>query len=95
MKRVYAHDVARFAQFAQRVWNVDYCFEDPSRTALEGIRRMESFFREIGLPVTLKELGVKDDRLQEMARKCTERGPVGNFVKLGRDEVLEVFKLAV
>ncbi|MGA2764164.1 MAG: iron-containing alcohol dehydrogenase [Spirochaetia bacterium] len=95
MKRVYAHNVARFAQFAERVWNVEYCFEDPARTALEGIRRMEVFFREIGLPVTLKELGVKDDRLQEMARKCTERGPVGNFVKMGRDEVLEVYRLAV
>lgn len=95
MKKVYRHDVARFAQFAQRVWNVDYDFADPARTALEGIRRLEVFFHEIGLPVTLKELGVKDDRLQEMARKCTERGPVGNFVKLGRDEVLEVYKLAV
>jgi len=95
MKKVYRHDMARFAQFAQRVWNVDYDFADPARTALEGIRRLEVFFHEIGLPVTLKELGVKDDRLQEMARKCTERGPVGNFVKLGRDEVLEVYKLAV
>lgn len=47
------------------------------------------------MPVTLKELGVRDDRFSEMARKCTERGPVGNFVRLGRDEVLEVYKLAV
>lgn len=94
MKRVYRHDVARFAQFAERVWNVDHDFADPARTALEGIRRMEVFFREIGLPVTLEELGVRDDRYQEMARKCTERGPVGNFVKLGRDEVVEVYRLA-
>ena len=95
MKRVYTHDVARFAQFAGRVWNVDYNFEDPTRTALEGIRRMEAFFHQIGLPVTLQELGVRDDRFTEMARKCTERGPVGNFVKLGRNEVVEVYKLAV
>lgn len=94
MKKVYTHDVARFAQFAHRVWNVEDNFEDPARTALEGIRRLEDFFHDIGLPVTLKELGIKEDRLQEMARKCTERGPVGNFVKLGRDEVLEVYKLA-
>jgi len=95
MKRVYTHDVARFAQFAGRVWNVDYNFEDPTRMALEGIRRMEAFFHQIGLPVTLQELGVRDDRFTEMARKCTERGPVGNFVKLGRNEVVEVYKLAV
>jgi hypothetical protein len=95
MKKVYTHDVARFAQFAHRVWNVDYNFQDPASTAREGIRRLQVFFHEIGLPVTLNELGVKDDRLQEMARKCTERGPVGNFVKLGRNEVFEVYKLAV
>ncbi|MGO9411617.1 MAG: iron-containing alcohol dehydrogenase [Spirochaetia bacterium] len=95
MKKVYTHDVARFAQFAQRVFNVEVSFEDPALTALEGIRRLEVFFHEIGLPVTLKELGVKDDRLSEMARKCTERGPVGNFVKLDREEVLEVYTLAV
>jgi alcohol dehydrogenase len=95
MKKVYTHDVARFAQFAQRVFNVDMAFDDPARTAVEGIRRLAVFFHEIGLPVTLKELGVAGDRLSEMARKCTDRGPVGNFVKLGREEVLEVYKLAV
>jgi alcohol dehydrogenase len=95
MKKVYTHDVARFAQFAQRVFNVDMTFDDPARTALEGIRRLEVFFHEIGLPVTLKELGVTDDRFSEMARKCTDRGPVGNFVKLGREDVLEVYRLAV
>jgi alcohol dehydrogenase YqhD (iron-dependent ADH family) len=95
MKHVMGHDVARFAQFAARVWNVDYCFEDPARTAREGIRRLEVFFREIGMPVTLKELGVKDDRLEEMARKCTERGPIGSFVKLGEKEVRDIYTLAL
>jgi hypothetical protein len=94
MKRVYRHDVARFAQFAARVWNVDYDFGDPARTAREGIRRMEVFFREIGLSVTLEELGVEENRYSEMARKCTERGPVGNFAKLSRDTVGEIYRLA-
>jgi alcohol dehydrogenase YqhD (iron-dependent ADH family) len=93
MKHVMQHDVARFAQFAARVWNVDYCFEDPARTAREGIRRLEVFFREIGMPVTLKELGVKDDRLEEMARH--ERGPIGSFVKLGKKEVRDIYTLAL
>jgi hypothetical protein len=95
MKKVYTHDVARFAQFAQRVWNVEYDFRDPAQSALEGIRRLRAFFHDIGLPVTLKELGVRDDRLVEMARKCTERGPVGNFVKLSCDDVVAVYNLAV
>jgi alcohol dehydrogenase YqhD (iron-dependent ADH family) len=95
MRQVYTADVPRFAQFAVRVWDVEYDFGDPARTALEGIRRLKGFFSGIGLPTTLKELGVPADRLEEMARKSTEKGPLGNFVKLGAAEVLSVYKLAV
>lgn len=94
MKYVYKHNVGRFEQFAIRVWDVDYSFESPERTAIEGIKRMTDFFREIGLPVTLKELGVPDDRLEEMAQKCTEPGLQGNFVKLAKEDVLNILKLA-
>lgn len=97
MKHVYTHDVDRFAQFAVRVWNVEMDFENPKRTALEGIRRLEEFFSSIGLPVTLKELGIEDDRLEEMADKATDSNTntLGNFVKLDRDDVLEIYKLAI
>ena len=50
MKYVYKHNISRFAQFATRVWNVDYCFECPEKTALEGINRLQEYFRRIGLP---------------------------------------------
>ena len=96
MRHVYKNDVQRFAQFAVRVWDVEYDFNDPERTALEGVRRLSSFFHGVGLPTTLGELGVPDDRkLDEMARKCTERGTVGNFVSLGSADVRAVFGLAL
>lgn len=94
MEYVYKHNINRFAQFAVRVWNVDYAFESPEVTALEGIKRMKQFFRKIGLPVTLKELNIPNDRLEEMAAKGTETGTLGNFVKLGKDEVLSILLLA-
>lgn len=96
MKYVYKHDIERFAQYAVRVWNVDMDFTSPERTALEGIERLKGFFRQIGLPVTLEEAGIGDDRLEEMADKCTDWGKktVGNFVKLNRDDVLNILKLA-
>lgn len=95
MRHVYKNDVRRFAQFAVRVWGVEYDFQDPERTALEGIRRLEGFFRQIGLPTTLRELGVADEKtMDEMARKCTERGTVGNFVPLATVDVRAVYALA-
>jgi alcohol dehydrogenase len=94
MKYVYKHDVSRFVQFAVRVWGVEPDFRDIEKTALEGIERMKDFFRNIGLPVSLSDAEIPDERLEEMARKGTENGPLGNFVKLEKDDVLNILKLA-
>ena len=94
MRLVCAKDIRRFAQFAVRVWGVEEDFDNPERTALEGIRRLVGFYQRIGLPTSLKELGVTDDRSQEMAAKCVDRGNVGNFARLGAAEVQKVFALA-
>jgi len=94
MKYVYKQDLKRFAQFAVRVWNEEPDFNDIGKVALAGIKRLEDFYKRIELPGTLKEANVPYDRLEEMARKCTERGPVGNFVRLNKDDVLEILKLA-
>ena len=94
MKYVYKQDVERFAQFAVRVWNEEPDFNDIEKVALAGIKRLEEFYKKIGLPTTLKEANIPYDRLEEMAEKCTEGGPRGNFVKLNKDDVLEILKLA-
>jgi alcohol dehydrogenase YqhD (iron-dependent ADH family) len=94
MKYVYGLNVNRFVQFAVRVWDVDLSYGDLDKVALEGIRRLTAFFKEIGLPVTLEELGVPVDRLEEMAAKATETGPTGRFKKLYKEDVLEILNLA-
>lgn len=95
MKYVYTQDVKRFAQFAVRVWNVENAFWSAERTALEGIEKLQNFFKAIGMPINLTELGINDDRLEEMADKCTnsDTTTVGNFIKLGETDVLNVLKL--
>jgi alcohol dehydrogenase YqhD (iron-dependent ADH family) len=94
MKYVYKKDLERFAQFAVRVWNMEPDFYDMEKTALKGIEKLKEFFKRIGLPVTLKEANIPYDRLEEMAAKCTQRGPVGNFVKLDKDYVLTILEMA-
>lgn len=94
MRYVYKTNIKRFVQFAVRVWNIDEDFENPERTALEGIAALKNFFKSIGLPVTLGELNIPDDRLEEMAQKATEVSTVGEFVKLGKEDVLNIYKLA-
>ena len=95
MNYVYQHDLERFAQFAVRVFDVDPDFKDLEWTAKQGIKKLKEFFSEIGMPVTLKELDIPEDRLEEMAEKATQNGPQGNFVKLDKDDVLNIYKSAL
>lgn len=97
MKYVYKHDINRFAQFASRVWNVDYNYEAPENTALSGIQKLTEFLKSIGLPVKLSELGIDSSRIDEMANKCTgsDSHTVGNFVKLKQNDVYHILTLAI
>ncbi|WP_053955507.1 iron-containing alcohol dehydrogenase [Inediibacterium massiliense] len=96
MKYVYKHNINRFAQFAMRVWDVEYDFEYPENTALEGIRRLENFFQEIKMPTTLEELNIGQEHFEEMAQKCTQNKTqsVGSFVTLHEKDVVNIFQLA-
>lgn len=95
MKYVYKHDINRFAQFANRVFEVEIDLNDLEGTALKGIQALTNFFKEIGLPVTLEDANISDDRLEEMASKRTENGTIGSFVKLSKEDVLNIYKLAL
>jgi len=94
MRFVYKDNILRFAQFAQRVWNVDTNLNDLEWTALEGISRVEAFYREIGLPVSLSEISIGEDRFEEMAAKCVEDGSVGQFRELKKDDIMEIYRSA-
>jgi len=95
MKYVYKHNIERFIQFAINVWNVEPNFESPERIALEGVERLKRFFKDIGLPTSLSEANIGEDRLEEMATKATERGELGEFVKLKKEDVLNILRSAL
>jgi len=95
MRYVYKHNIERFIQFAVNVWNVEPNFESPERIALEGVERLKRFFKDIGLPTSLSEANIGEDRLEEMATKATERGELGEFVKLKKEDVLNILRSAL
>ncbi|NLF50251.1 MAG: iron-containing alcohol dehydrogenase [Leptolinea sp.] len=96
MKFVYKHDINRFAQWAIRVWNVDMDVFDTERVARTGIERLEAFSRSMGLGTRLSDLGIKGDRIDEMADKCTDKGTrtFGSFVSVDRESVKKILLLA-
>ena len=96
---VLRHDVGRFAQFAVRVMNCTMDFENPEAAALAGVRALEDFYRQMGMPTNLRELGLDgltDAQIRKMADKCTNGGKitVGSFVPLRTEDVETIFKMA-
>ena len=90
------HNPMRFAQFAVRVWGCEMDFEHPEKTALRGIEAYETFLREIGMPVTFRELGADPADIPAMAAKV-KRGPdgtTGNYVKLNTADIEAIYRIA-
>jgi len=91
MKYVYKYNMDRFLQFATRVWNVDHDFYNPEKTILEAIKKLEDFYKELGLPTRLGDLDIPDDRFEEMAEKAVKPGSIK---KIDAKDIVEIFKLA-
>jgi len=93
MKYVYKHDVARFVQFATRVWGVDAAGKTDEAVALEGIARMQAFFVSLGMPKTLQEAGGKVEDIPFLAGNIVN-GQTGKFVHLLPPQVEEILHIA-
>lgn len=96
MEYVYHHDKKRFVQFAVRVWDVDLAYGEEDEICMEGIRRMREFFKKLNMPLTFEDAGLPTNAFEEMAEKATygDTIPVGNFVKLGKDEIIDIYNLS-
>jgi alcohol dehydrogenase YqhD (iron-dependent ADH family) len=98
MKFVYKHDLPRFVQFAVRVFGIEENFHNPEETALRGIKALSDFFTSVGMPRTLKEIGIEEKDFSAIAKKTrkfdTVKETVGNFYPLTCADIEEILKLA-
>lgn len=89
-------DVGRFAKLARLVFDVQT--DDEEAAALEGIAKMEAFFKEIDMPTSLTELGIQptEEQYWDMAKKCTKRDMVkeGCFGQLTSADIYKIYKMA-
>lgn len=95
MKYVYSHNVNRFVQYANRVWNIDINFNNLEETALLGIEKTEEFFKSLGLPTRLNEVSIDDSKFAEMAEKACVFGPIGGFIKLKPEDIIKILKICL
>lgn len=91
---VYKANIDRWYQYANRIWGL---FDDDKESAiLLAIDKQEEFYREIGMPISLKELGVKESDLETLALMTSKNKTrtIPGYKPLGYQEILDIFTLA-
>ena len=93
-RHIYKDGIGKFMRFAGRVWGLDReDYKSDEAFALAGIGELEAFIKEMGLPVTLRELGFGREEyelLSEIAESCFISQ--GAFRPLTKEEILEIYK---
>ena len=93
MEYVMAADVARFARFAERVWDVRE--GTPEEMAKEGIRRYRAWLKSIGMPQNFAELGAKAEDIPALVAKLGLKGnTLGAFRPLADADVVRILQIA-
>lgn len=87
------YGLAKFKRFAENVWNVDPNGKTDEQIALEGLDRMEAYMKEIGLVMNIKELGVTDEMINEIAEKTLIMD--GGYKVLNKDEIVDILKNSI
>lgn len=82
--------LSKFVRFAENVWGIERGGRSDEALAEAGIDALASFIREIGLPTTLRELGVTDQaQLKEIAASCAISA--GSYRKMTHEEIYTIF----
>ena len=93
---VYLNCLDRFVRLATNV--LDVPLGDPEQTALRGIEGMEAFFKEIGMPISLNELGltISEQDIKMLASSAAKAcgGKKGSARVLYEEDMAKIYRMA-
>ncbi|WP_283123460.1 iron-containing alcohol dehydrogenase [Anaerotignum lactatifermentans] len=84
------YGLQKFKRFAMNVWNVNPAGKTDEEIADEGLKAMESWMRELGLVMNIRELGVTEDMLPGIVKGTFILD--GGYKVLTEDEIMEILK---
>lgn len=90
-KHIYPYGLDKFVRFARKVWKVNEEGKSKEEIALAGIQALGAFIQEMGIPTTLREVGVSEEMLPLIA-KSTIQG--GGYKVLSEAEILKILQQA-
>ena len=88
-RHIYKDGLKKFARFAANVWHVPEKGRSEEEMAESGIEKLTEFIHEIGLPVTLRELGVRDKSVLKKVAGSSHYS-MGGYKKLSSVEILDI-----
>lgn len=84
------YGLQKFKRYAINVWNVNAEGKTAEQIAKEGLDQMEAYMKEIGLVMSIKDLGVTEDMLDGIANGSFILN--GGYKVLNHDEIVHVLK---
>ena len=89
--------VGKLRQFAVRVFDVPEDLGTDEAIAMEGIARLERFYRSLGLTTTLHENGIGEENLGRMAQRAVAMGggKLGNYYPIHEEDAQAIYRLAL
>lgn len=88
--------VGRFVKFGVDILGIN-AGKKPYEIAEEAINEMYRFFKSLGMPMTLREVGIDDKRLEEMAHHIAvnEKLDTDAYVPLSEQDILSILKASL
>ncbi|AKU29961.1 iron-containing alcohol dehydrogenase [Bacillus altitudinis MN12] len=98
MRHTLDHNVERFKNLMLNMFDIETEGKSDRDIALEGIDKLSAFWTSLGAPNRLADYDIGEDQLDkiaDIAAKEMEYGGFGNFMKLGRDDILAILKASL
>lgn len=90
-RHIYKGNIKQFARMADKVWEIPAEGKTQEELAEAGIKALEEFIQEIGLPSAFTEMGITDKSvLKKIADTCNITA--GCCKKLDREEILRILE---
>ena len=95
-KYIYKNEIAlpKFLRLAYEVFNVKET-NNKEEDAYNGILKLEEFFKELGMPLKMKDLGIGKDALEHLALKVSfnKTRTIEDVIPLRYKEFKEIYEL--